>query len=230
MTIDKQRPAISAGSIRIIWAVFCGTLVLQGSPLKCWADAPSPCIVASLSPSGTTLVLNDLLSPLFTPKEGNRASTGNLFILTQPVPTRSRKEIASVRMWRAIFPWSIPLGSSPNSPSVGCPQVIATDDSKRVVVIDRRPISSTIWIFRDPTVRSVADSLRRGDVLRKLSSSDLWPEERHTVDTLRPNDLIPGATFELSSDQRRLLCSNSKGEISEVDLSSGLVKSNIPKK
>ena len=147
-------------------------LVLLGYPLRVFCTAPLPCAIASASPDGKILVVNDLLGALLNPDQKGIVKSADLIVLPYSFDEHTESDRVPGRMWRALPSWRVTLTSDPDHPSVGCPKVVITNDGKTMVVIDARPGTSFLWVFRAKSSgrQSVKEERSRGELIRKIPS------------------------------------------------------------
>jgi hypothetical protein len=199
-------------------------LALQSLSVMGVCSAPPPCVLASQSPDGHTLVVNDLLAKLLNPNEKGTSTSANLFVLRHSFDEHSEKDRVPGRMWIGLPMWSVALANSVDHPSVSCPKVVVTNDGQTLAIIDARPIASILWVYRSAIGKHPPqDEMQRGELVRQIPDSELWPNTKPSSPLSMPREVFVGASFELSPDQQKLLCTNRNGETSEIDLTDGHV-------
>lgn len=208
------------GTLGLIFGIAAIAPPAYGGPLM-------PCVSATLSANGSTLVVNELTfgDPDVTHGRMPRTSTFRVFHRYSEVNEGLRMN-GPDRYWTDPL-WSVVFDSSDGSPVPACPYLLVTDDGEYLIFIGSRFERSALSIYRrrdHPGQPFGGPGPDHGVLVRQIPLSDLWPPKQiPEVITDHTPQWFASGTFAFSPDSGTLIYKTRWGKTLQISLETGKV-------
>lgn len=176
--------------------------------LPAYAGPLFPCIGATLSAKGNTLVVEH-----HDETSGQKPRTSTFTVLRRYVDPNEGHRLNGPDVYWGGLSWRIAFH---RSDWIACPYVLVTDDGEFLVIVDSGNGPSAMSVYRH--------QLNHGVLVRELRLRDLWPPERVPVSaTDETPEWFAGGSFAFSPDNRALIYKTGWGTTLKINLDTGVV-------
>lgn len=207
----------------VLWVVLLVTFYCSDA----LAGAVFPCPKATSSKNGTFLVITEqkLSGPEGKPQ---RIEEVNLQVFPrEEFINEIHRPTAHVTYWTNAMQWGVVFDRY-NSPMLGCPLALVTDDGEFMVVLNTQPFASALWIYRrrDHTGDPMREGPDHGVLIREVALREIWPADKLATAQVYTDSTplwFAGGRFDFSPDNRTLIHTTRWGNTVRVNLSDGSI-------
>jgi hypothetical protein len=213
---------------RLSFLAFGLLIGIELSPARAHAGPPMPCIVATLSPNGGILVVNELTYDDPDETHVRYFQTSTFRVLRRYVDINEGLRLNGPNAYWAHPLWSVVFTRSGKPPLIGCPYTLVTDDGEYLILVGDFFQQTALSIYRrrdHPGQPFGGPGPDHGVLVRQIPLSDLWPPERipETMTDHTPQWFASG-TFAFSPDNRTLIHKTRWGKSIAISLETGEIK------
>jgi hypothetical protein len=204
-----------------ILLVACGLVATSGSA---HAGPLIPCIDATLSASGSVLVVNERTYDDPDESHARHVTSSTFRVLRRYVDLNEGLRMNGPDTHFANPLWSVVLTNS----DLACPYTLVTDDGEYLILVGGTfAFQNVLSIYRRPdhSGRPVGGPPYRGVLVRQIPLSELWPPEQIPKNmTDHTPAWFASGTFMFSAGNRTLIHKTRWGKTFQISLENGTVK------